>query len=93
MALWDKIGSSGDVEDRRGMGTGGIAVTSIGGLILFLAFAFLGGGTGQNGSLLEQILGQVTEQQPTTTSQPAEFQGADQYETFTKKVLGSNNDT
>lgn len=93
MALWDKIGSSGDVEDRRGMGTGGIAVTSIGGLILFLAFAFLGGGTGQNGSVLEQILGQVAEQQPTTTSQPAEFQGADQYETFTKKVLGSNNDT
>ncbi len=93
MALWDKIGSSGDVEDRRGMGTGGIAITSIGGLILFLAFAFLGGGTGQNGSVLEQILGQVTEQQPTTTSQPAEFQGADQYETFTKKVLGSNNDT
>ncbi|MGB4795890.1 MAG: neutral zinc metallopeptidase [Candidatus Saccharimonadales bacterium] len=93
MALWDKIGSSGDVEDRRGMGTGGIAITSIGGLILFLAFAFLGGGTGQNGSVLEQILGQVAEQQSTTTSQPAEFQGADQYETFTKKVLGSNNDT
>lgn len=93
MALWDKIGSSGDVEDRRGMGTGGIAITSVGGLILFLAFAFLGGGTGQNGSVLEQILGQVAEQQPTTTSQPAEFQGADQYETFTKKVLGSNNDT
>lgn len=93
MALWDKIGSSGDVEDRRGMGSGGIAITSIGGLILFLAFAFLGGGTGQNGSVLEQILGQVAEQQPTTTSQPTEFQGADQYETFTKKVLGSNNDT
>lgn len=93
MALWDKIGSSGNVEDRRGMGSGGIAITSIGGLILFLAFAFLGGGTGQNGSVLEQILGQVAEQQPTTTSQPTEFQGADQYETFTKKVLGSNNDT
>jgi predicted metalloprotease len=93
MALWDKIGSSGDVEDRRGMGSGGIAITSIGGFILFLAFAFLGGGTGQNGSVLEQILGQVAEQQPTTTSQPTEFQGADQYETFTKKVLGSNNDT
>ncbi|QQS19185.1 neutral zinc metallopeptidase [Candidatus Saccharibacteria bacterium] len=92
MALWDKIGSSGDVEDRRGMGTGGIALTGVGGLILFLAFAFLGGGTGQNGSVLEQILGQVADQQSTPTTQPAEFQGADQYETFTKKVLGSNND-
>ncbi len=94
MALWDKIGSSGDVEDRRGMGAGGIALTGVGGLILFLAFAFLGGGTGENGSMLEQILGQVANQQTSQTSeQPAEFQGADQYETFTSKVLGSNNDT
>jgi predicted metalloprotease len=76
------------------MGAGGIALTGVGGLILFLAFAFLGGGTGENGSVLEQILGQVANQQTSQTSeQPAEFQGADQYETFTSKVLGSNNDT
>ncbi len=72
----------------------GIALTGVGGLILFLAFAFLGGGTGENGSVLEQILGQVANQQTSQTSeQPAEFQGGDQYETFTSKVLGSNNDT
>jgi predicted metalloprotease len=94
MAQWDKIGSSGNVEDRRGMGTGGIALTGVGGLIVFLLFAFMGGGTGSNGSVLEQVLGQVANQ-PTSqsTEQPTEFQGADQYETFTKKVLGSNNDT
>ncbi|QQS19899.1 zinc metallopeptidase [Candidatus Saccharibacteria bacterium] len=93
MALWDKIGSTGNVEDRRGIGTGGIALTGVGGLVVFLLFAFMGGGTGENGSVLEQILGQATNQQTSQTSeQAAEFQGADQYETFTKKVLGSNND-
>ncbi len=94
MALWDRIGSSGDVEDRRGMGAGGLALTGVGGLIVFLLFAFMGGGTGENGSVLEQVLNQVATQQTSqSTEQPAEFQGADQYETFTKKVLGSNNDT
>ena len=94
MALWDKIGSTGDVEDRRGMGAGGLALTGVGGLLVFLLFAFMGGGTGQNGSVLEQVLNQVaTQQSSQSAQQPAEFQGADQYETFTKKVLGSNNDT
>ncbi|MFZ1248725.1 MAG: neutral zinc metallopeptidase [Candidatus Saccharimonadales bacterium] len=92
MALWDKLQGSGNVEDRRGMGTGGIALTGVGGLILFLAFAFLGGGTGDNGSVLEQVLNQVaTQQSSQSVEQPAEFQGADKYETFTRKVLGSNN--
>lgn len=83
MAQWGKIGSSGNVEDRRGMGTGGIAPTGVGGLIVFLLFAFMGGGTGSDGSVLEQVLGQVANQ-PTSqsTQQPTEFQGADQYETF-----------
>ncbi len=94
MAQWDKIGSSGDVEDRRGMGTGGVALTGVGGVIIFLLFAFLGGGSGSDGSVLEQVLNQVATQQTAQTSeQTAEFQGADQYETFTKKVIGSNNDT
>ena len=93
MAKWDDIQSSGDVEDRRGMSPGGIALSGVGGLVLFLAFMFLGGG--ENASVLEQVLGQVAEQQTgtTQTEQPEEFKGADQYETFTKKVLGSNNDT
>lgn len=94
MALWDKIGSSGDVEDRRGMGAGGIALSGVGGLIVFLLFAFMGGGTGQDGSILEQVLNQTATQGTSQSAeQPAEFQGADSYETFTSKVLGSNNDT
>lgn len=93
MAKWDDIESSGDVEDRRGMSPGGIAISGVGGLILFLAFMFLGGG--QDASVLEQILGQAAQQQAGTsqTTQPDEFKGADKYETFTSKVLGSNNDT
>lgn len=93
MAVWDKIGSSGDVEDRRGMGTGGIALTGVSGLIIFLLFAFLGGGSSSNGSVLEQVLNQAGAPQADSSQQSADFQGADEYETFTKRVLGSNNDT
>ncbi len=93
MALWDKIGSSGDVEDRRGMNTGGIALTSVSGLVIFLLFAFLGGGSSSNGSVLEQVLNQAGTPQTDSSQQSTEFQGADQYETFTRRVLGSNNDT
>ncbi len=90
MALWDKIGSSGDVEDRRGMGSSGIALTGVSGIIIFLAFMFLGG---QDTGMLEQVLNQTQSGSTQSSEQPAEFQGADQYETFTRKVLGSNNDT
>ncbi|MBL8121885.1 neutral zinc metallopeptidase [Candidatus Saccharibacteria bacterium] len=93
MALWDKIGSRGDVEDRRGMGGGTMALSGVGGLVVFLLFAFLGGGTGDSGSILEQALNQTVTQSSQSTEQPAEFQGADKYEMFTSKVLGSNNDT
>ncbi len=91
MALWDKIGSSGSVEDRRGMSTGGIAVSGVTGLILFLAMMFLGG---QDNTMLDQVLNQVVQQQGTTQTadQPTQFDGADDYEVFTSKVLGSNND-
>lgn len=93
MAKWDDLQGSGDVEDRRGMNPSGLVVSGVGGLLLFLAFMFLGGG--DNGSVLEQILGQVAQQQQgtTQTEQPDEFKGADQYETFASKVLGSNNAT
>lgn len=90
MALWDKIETSGNVEDRRGVGSGGIAISGIGGIILFLAFMFLGG---QDNGVLDQILGQIAQQSTAPTSQPAEFRGEDSYEVFTQRVLGSNNET
>lgn len=87
MALWDKIGSSGDVEDRRGMG-GGLAVSGGAAVVLFLAYAFLGGTPA--GDLIGQIIGQSSTQQ--TSEQPAEYAGRDSYEVFASKVLGSNDE-
>lgn len=87
MALWDKIGSSGDVEDRRGMG-GGVALSGGAALVLFVAYAFLGGTPA--GDILTNIIGQTSPQ--SATEQPAEYAGQDSYEVFASRVLGSNND-
>ena len=86
MAFWDKIGSSGDVEDRRGLGGGGLAVGGVGGLVLFLAMAFLSS-QGVDTSMFNQLLGPI-EQTKTTT----QYDGKDEYEVFTGKVVGSNNE-
>lgn len=87
MALWDKIGSSGSVEDRRGgsaLAVGG----GLGGLVLTAAVLFL---SGQSGSeILNTILGQAL--QGGLTSQQAAVEGGDDYKTFVEKVLGSTNE-
>jgi len=72
---------------RPGMAIGGLGGV---GLIIYLLVSFLGGGSG-----LEDVMGQLenvqTPAQP--TEQPPEFQGEDDYETFTRTVLGSTDDT
>lgn len=69
----------------------GVAIGGLGGagLIVYLLISLLGGGSG-----LEGVLGQL-EEAPATPSQtqPAEFQGEDDYETFASTVLGSTDDT
>jgi len=91
VARWDRIRSRGDVQDRRGMGRSGLAIGGLGGvgLIVYLLVSLLGGGSG-----LEDVLGQL-EGAPAAPSQtqPAEFQGEDDYEVFASTVLGSANDT
>lgn len=91
MALWDRISSRGKVEDRRGagpmlIGGGGLGV---GGVALLLLLTYLQGGDFSDilATGLQQI--QVVEQQ---NVDPAQFEGADQYETFASAVLGSSND-
>lgn len=89
MALWDKLTSRGNVEDRRGLApvVGGLG---IGGVALYLLFSVLTGNEIHVGDVLgklEQI--QVQNQQTLTTE---EFEGADTYEQFASTVLGSNND-
>ncbi len=92
MAKWDDIRGSGNVEDRRGMSRTGMAVGGLGGVALFLLFAFLGS-QGIDTSILEQVVGNTQTTQSSSAEQPAEFAGEDSYEKFTKKVLGSNNET
>jgi uncharacterized protein len=87
MALWDKIGSRGRVEDRRGMGpaVGGIGV---GGIALLLLFNFLSGGS--VGDVLPQLGNALM--QGTQTYDTSDFDGTDSYEVFASTVVGSNND-
>ncbi len=87
MANWWKIGSRGNVEDRRGFApvAGGISLT---GLALIVAFNFLTGG--DLSDLLYQLdaLPRETSQRQVTD----QYEGADEYETFASTVLGSNNE-
>lgn len=64
-------------------GLGGI------GLIVVLLFALLGGGSGLD-QVMDQLAPQTAAQQGT---QPAEFQGEDDYEVFASTVLGSTDVT
>lgn len=89
MAVWDKINSSGNVEDRRGSSTmaigGGLGLT---GLVITLLFTYLSGGN--LGDVLTQVVTTEVANRQVYTKQ--DFQGADNYEVFTSKVLGSAND-
>ena len=90
MARWNRIGSRGNVEDRRGMARPGLAIGGLGGVgvIVFLLITLLGGGSG-----LDQVIGQLDAAAPQTEDQPAEFQGEDEYEVFASTVLGSTDET
>lgn len=95
MANWDDITSEGTVEDRRGMrptiafaGTGGLVA-----LLLTLGLNYLG--LNVSPETVDSVLSTVQSLntgKADQVSQPAEFQGADSYEVFTKKVLGSTDE-
>lgn len=89
MALWDNLGTSGDVEDRRGMGGVGLGGGLVG-IVLFLALSYMG--VQVDPALLDQVAGTVTQSTFSNQEQPSEFQGKDSYETFVSAVLGSTND-
>ena len=87
MAFWDKLGSRGNVEDRRSMApaVGGIGIT---GVVLLVLFNYLAGG--DVGDVINQL-----ENVPIEHSQPLDrkaFEGSDDYEVFASTVLGSNNE-
>jgi len=91
MARWERLGTRGNVQDRRGLGTGGMAIGGLGGvgLIVFLIVTLLGGGSG-----LDQVMDQLVTAGPPQQSgvQPEEFQGEDDYQVFTETVLGSTDE-
>lgn len=96
MALWDRITSRGDVEDRRGMGPAlalGGGGLGLGGIVLLVALNLLGGGD------VSDVLSQLPNVQLQTQGQgqqqafgQQDFSGTDDYEVFASKVLGSAND-
>ncbi len=87
MALWDKLGSRGNVEDRRGMApvVGGISLT---GVVLLMLFNALSGGNPAD--ILSQLQDIPIERQQNIDS--SAFEGEDDYEKFASTVLGSNNE-
>jgi predicted metalloprotease len=85
MALWDKIGSIGNVEDRR---AGGLAIgggTALAGVAIYVVLSLLG--VNLDPAILNQLIS--GSQQSGDTSQ---FAGEDDYEVFASRVLGSTND-
>ncbi len=88
MALWDKIGSRGNVQDRRGMGPALGGGLGVGGIALLLLMNFLGGGSVTD--VLPEIANSLIQNQGTYETK--DFEGSDSYEVFASTVLGSNDD-
>ncbi|MCC2632109.1 MAG: putative neutral zinc metallopeptidase, partial [Patescibacteria group bacterium] len=86
MADWSKIGSSGNVEDRRGASmVGGLGIV---GTLIVLGFTYFSSG-GDLGAVFDQLQGTGISQQQ---FQSTDLQKADDYPAFASAVLGSNND-
>lgn len=92
MARWQRLGTRGSVEDRRGMRRPAVAAGGLGGvgLLIYLVISLLGGGQTIPG--LDEAMGQLAGAQAPADAggpQPPEFRGEDDYEVFVSTVLGS----
>ena len=93
MANWDNLGTSNNVEDRRGMGisTSGLgAGTAI--IVLLATIALNYFGLDVPMETVYNTINQITISRSTEVNpdqQPAEFRGLDSYERFVSAVLGS----
>ncbi len=93
MAYWDRLSRTGNVQDRRGLsplavGGGGLGLV---GVVLVLALNFLGGGSPDLNSVLQQL--QQADGASQQSGDASEFAGVDDYEKFASAVLGSTNET
>ena len=85
MALWDKLGGGGNVEDRRGtnsLGIGGGLITAV--VVLGLGYF----GINVDPALISQL---ISASGVTSSEQSNEFKGNDSYESFARNVIGSTN--
>jgi predicted metalloprotease len=91
MAFWDRISSTGNIDDRRGLGGGGLgagaSLAVIGAVLLFNLF-----GLEVDPNTVGQIVSQFDQSTVSTQEQPPEFAGEDDYEVFVSRVVGSAND-
>jgi predicted metalloprotease len=93
MANWDKIQSSGDVEDRRGDSRGvATGVGGIGAILLMGAVLFFGGNGNIDPQQVQNLLDQLQQTQGQTTTTNGEFEDIKKYKEFAQKVIGSNNE-
>lgn len=90
MANWGRIGSRGNVEDRRSMAPAALGGVGIAGVALLLLFNVLSGGEVSVTDVLQQLENIPVEQQQSANAE--QFAGADDYEVFASTVLGSNNE-
>lgn len=92
MAKWKRLGTRGNVQDRRGMRRPGVAIGGVGGigLVLVLLFTLFSGESANLDQVLEQLEGGGTPQQQVV--QPEQFEGEDEYEIFASTVLGSTDE-
>jgi uncharacterized protein len=88
MAVWDKISSRGNVQDRRAVGPGMVGGLGVTGLVVFLLLNFLSGGD------VTDVMNELPnlQLQPAQNYNAEDFAGADSYEVFAATVLGSTND-
>ena len=88
MAFWDKLGTSGNVADRRGTSSGLLGGAGIVGMIVTLALGYYGINVDPN--LVNQVIGtfDTSENRP----QDPEFAGEDEYERFASAVIGSTDE-
>lgn len=92
MADWDRIGSRGNVEDRRGT-TPAVAFMGGGGLLaIVITLALNYFGLEVSPGTVSMVLDTFGNSQVDQQKQPVEFQGDDPYEVFASKILGSTDD-
>ena len=83
---WQIGRRSGNVEDRRGMGAGGIGGLGIGGVLIVVVIAML------MGKDPLELLGQVEQGTPTSQTQPGAPPANDETTQFVSTILGSTED-